>query len=496
MRRSAAARPAGLPPSAVRGALLTAAGVVAASLVAIGSPGASRAVAELPPAYELPALPAGLDSVTSLSDAARASGCANACSLVLYAWTPRMPLSRAGIAHVAGAAERAGTALALISYDELAEYAAAPRGSGAEVVPATDALLAAGALAHAPSLVVLREGRALGAAILGYKTPAAYESAIARRLTAVESGASTTAAARLDPAAAAEARPLRVADFPVVGVPGAYFRWVPGRNAVAYESGQRVYLLDLDDGQSRIAPGFIDFVPTPDGRYFVTPGEVDGGLTFYDADEVFDAVARGNPGEVEPIFTDLRMRDQYPSVGILEQDGAHTLYRVMTSWFEGVVYRDYDVRVDERTGASSVRPVGEVSQPCVGTALSTPIMSQDGREVAGRNEATGTTHVFRILEDGRCETLTDFGVQTSKVAWHASGRSVAFSIPRRRRGADEGEQGIFVLDREGRDLVRLPTSEAASRLAFPDFVGEDAVVFLVPGNGRERSVFRIVELAP
>ena len=66
--------------------------------------------------------------------------------------------------------------------------------------------------------------------------------------------------------------------------------------------------------------------------------------------------------------------------------------------------------------------MGEVVRPCVGVALSTPIMAQDGREVAGRDEATGTTKIFRILDGGRCETVTDFGVPTSKVAWHASGR--------------------------------------------------------------------------
>ena len=491
-----------------------AAGIAAAALLAIVGSRGSHGDAQLPPAYELPPLPAGLDSTTTLRRAdARLEACAEDCVTAVYAWTPRMPLSRAGIPHVVRAAERTGVDLTLLAFDDLAEYAGVG-ASHARAIPVADALLAAGALAHAPSLVVLRGGRPVGTAILGYKAASAYESAIARRLAAdadpPAAGAPSLAPAAatpapyqaaatlaLAPAAAAPARTVRVDDYPVVGVPGAYFRWVPGRRAVAYESGQRVYLLDMDDGQSRVAPGFIDFVPTPDGRYFVTPGEVEGGLTFYDAEEVFDAVERGSPGEVEPIFTDLRMRDQYPSVGILEQDASHTLYRVMTSWFEGVVYRDYDVRVDARTGASSVRPVGEVTQPCADVALSTPIMSQDGREVAGRDEATGTTKIFRILEGRRCEALTDFGVPTSKVAWHASGRRVAFSIPRRRRGGDETEQGIFLLDRDARGLVRLPTSEEASRLAFPDFVGEDAVVFLVPGNGRERqSVFRVVELSP
>jgi hypothetical protein len=363
--------------------------------------------------------------------------------------------------------------------------------------------------------VLLREGDAVGTAILGYKRAAAYEAAIARRLAEVSPAhaeaatpgsaevatpahtAALSGPAQLEPATAARARSRARADFEVVGVPGAYFRWVPGREAVAYESGQRVYLLDLADGRSRVAPGFIDFVPTPDGRFFVTPGEIQGGLEFYDAEEVFDAVRAGRPADAEPIFTDLRMRDQYPSVGILQQSATRTLYRVMTSWFEGVVYRDYDVRVDDRSGVASVQPVGEPIRPCADVALSTPIMSQDGLEVAGRDEATGTTKIFGILEGGRCEALTDLGVPTSKVAWHASGRQLAFAIPRRRRGPEDAERGIFVLDRDARDLVRVEDSEEASRLAFPDFVGEDSVIFLVPGSTLQRpSVFRVVSLAP
>ena len=493
-------RPTGARTALGAGMLLGVA--VFALVIGRGAP----AEAELPPAYDEAPLPPGLDSATTLFEAsAQADTCRGACATVVYVWTPRMPLSRAGIAHVARAVAGLGVDLTLVAHEDLADYASrTPASDGGVMMPLADAMLAAGVLAHAPALVVVRDGEPRGAAILGYKTAAAYESAIARRLAravvATEASDRRVAAAPDPPSARAGARLLDeststppLADYQVVGVPGAYFRWVPGRDAVAYEASQRIYLLDLADGQSRAAPGFIDFVPTPDGRYFVTPGEVEGGLAFYDADEVFEAVRRGRPADAEPIFTDLMMRDQYPSVGILAQDSARTLYRVMTSWFEGVVYRDYDVRVDARSGAASVRPVAEPVRPCAGVGLSTPIISQDGLEVAGRDEATGTTKIFGILQGGRCEAVADLSVPTSKVAWHPTGRKLAFSIPRQRRGGDESEQGIFVLDRDARDLTRLPGSEGASRLAFPDFVGDDSVIFLIPGSGAQpSSVFRLV----
>lgn len=279
--------------------------------------------------------------------------------------------------------------------------------------------------------------------------------------------------------------PVTFADYPAVGVPGAYFRWVPGRHTLAYEADGRVYLLDLEDGQNRIAPGFIDFVPTPDGRYFVTPAPRNAGLAFFEASEVFGAAYAGRPGDVRPIAVDDRMRDQYPSVGILAQDETSVRYRVLTSWFEGLLYRDYEVRFGEPGSASEVSPLGAPVVPCAGMALSTPIMSQDGTEVAAREEASGTTKIYRILPEGRCEEALALGMPTRKVAWHQSGRKLAFSTPRVRsetgRGADPG---IFVYDRDERRLTRIADSEGASQLAFPDFVGDDAVVFMVPDRNR------------
>ena len=85
---------------------------------------------------------------------------------------------------------------------------------------------------------------------------------------------------------------------------------------------------------------------------------------------------------------------------------------------------------------------------------------------------------------------------TSKVAWHASGRLLAFAVPRTRSTGDqaaETEEMIFLYDRDRRRVSAVPGSQVASPLAFPDFIGDDALVYLVPGRSRgERSVFRVV----
>ncbi|MSR19891.1 MAG: hypothetical protein EXR91_02795 [Gemmatimonadetes bacterium] len=470
-----------------------AAAVLGVSLIGLGFWADERVAAAPPPAYDLVPLPAGVDSLTSLADLARGAGvCGPACSGIVYLWTPRMPLSRSGIPNVVEAARALGLRIALTSTEDLQEYAEGGHPSAAGISFA-DAMLEAGVLAHAPALVVHAGGDVIGTAILGYKSADAYASLVSSRLAEGASGGGLGAPTPFARLAVQPADPQAPADYEAVGLPGAYFRWVPGTRLLAYESDRSIYFLDLADGENRIAPGWIDFVPSPDGRYFVTPGPGDGGLTFFDGREVLEATERGRSMAVEPIFTDLRMRDQYPSVGILEQGESRTLYRVLTSWFEGLMYRDYEVRVNPATGASSVRPVGEPIVPCAGYALSTPIMSQTGHEVAARDETTGTTKVFEILEGQSCREVLDLGAATSKVAWHASGQKLAFATPRRGRGSSGGE-GIFVFDRQTGTTTSVPGSGGASRLAFPDFVGDESVVFLVPAApGAPTSVFRVVD---
>ena len=464
-------------------ALLLGIGLLASSHFAL------RAVAEPAPAYALDPLPEGLDSLTTLEVAVRMAECID-CSGVVYFWSPRMPLSQLGISEVVEATQKLGVHLTLVASEEIEEYS---RGHRSELRP-LERMLEAGALSHAPALVVHKNGVLSGKAILGHKTAEAYRSLIAERLSLSFETKSTEASWRI---AELPSAPWNITDHSAVGIPGAYFRWVPGWNALAYESGRRVYLLDLEDGRSRVAPGHIDFIPTPDGRFFVTPTFNEAGLAFYEAAEVFEAARNEQSAAVRPVFADGRMRDQYPSVGILENGEDGTRYRVLTSWFQGIVYRDYDVTVDEQTGLTSVRPLGQPVVPCSGLSLSIPILSQTGHEVAARDEATGTTKVFRILGNGGCEEVIDLGVPTSKVAWHQTGGRLAFRVPRLasvRRGAEDGNQGIFIYDRESRTLSVVPGSEGASSLAFPDFVGNESIVFMLPGQTRgEASRFRVID---
>jgi hypothetical protein len=50
---------------------------------------------------------------------------------------------------------------------------------------------------------------------------------------------------------------------------------------------------------------------------------------------------------------------------------------------------------------------------------------------------------------------------------------------------------VFVLERRDRTLVRIAGSEDLRQLVFPDFIGQDRLVFLAPTGGNAASTFRI-----
>ena len=436
-----------------------------------------------------------------------------ACGGVIYVWSPLMPLSRRGIQEIHSATEDLGISLTVVEASSIYEHAETVAGetvAGKAGGPSTDALveslIARGATTHFPAVILHRGGDLLGGAILGFKTADTYRRMIEGRM-----GDGTVREVTDEPSpelTLARSRDVGQAftDLPVDGNPGAYFRWVPGTRVIAYEMRGRIYLLDLRTRVSSLAPGSVDFIPTPDGRLFVTPGPRRSGLQFFDAAEVLEAARRGRAREVRPLYVDPAMTDQYPSVGILDRsdggDRSVTTYRIMVSWYDRVVYRDYELTLPDW----GLRPRGEVVPACPGLQVSLPMISKDGSEIAGRDETTATTKLFRMSDDGRCDEVLDLGIQTGKIAFDQSGRRAAFAVPRGAApnapgrglpGLDvtgSGElSGIFVLDREGRRISRVQGSEDASRLAFPDFVGADSIIFLLPrlGDG-EPSRFRLV----
>jgi WD40-like Beta Propeller Repeat len=466
------------------------------------------------------------------------------CAGILYIASPSMPLSAAGAGEIEEAARRLDLPVTVLDAAAFADDAA-DRTTGHRPTADTrgaaclrDEIIEAGGTLHYPAVLTYRDGRPLGTALLGFKTGDAYASIIRERLAGTgvptdgpDMSGSSAGSARphgtgggTGPEAAnawagramrdgpcrdgamphatpqpAGPKPppsdalqeLTATDIALEGTPGAYFRFVHGRNAISYEYDGDTYLIDLATGRTIPTPGFVDFIPSPDGRFFVTPAARNGGLLFYDADAVF--AGGGGRRAADPDFRDRAMRDQYPSVGILSTGAgaqpASVRYRILTSWFDKVRFRDYDVTFAAGSNGSRLRvePVGDPVIACPELQVSIPMLSPDGRELAGRNERTGRTVIWRLADNGGCMAVDSLAYGTSKVAWSPDGSRIAFF---RSEGPAQGN-GILAHDRRTRRLTRLASSAEAHRLAFPDFIGRDSVVFIATGDRGRRS-FRIV----
>lgn len=439
-----------------------------------------------------------------------------ACRGAIYVWSPRMPLSQIGMIDIAKAAEELSLSLTILNagviYDGLGtpdhtvDTPWEPTGYLSDY-GLLEEMVSRGGTIHYPALILYDAEGLRDAAVLGYKTAAAYRLLIEERLKLgerVDTSVSANAGYVLGQAGShGPSAGVEHEHIDVDGSPGAYFRWVPRTSLVAYEAGRAIHLLDITDGSVTRGPGFADFAPSPDGIMFITPGPDRSGLEFYDREEVFREVRKGAEESVEPVFLDPLMKDQYPSVGILSAttDGSRTTYRVLTSWHDKVIFRDYDVRWDS---GLRVRPKGLPVPACPKHQLSLPMMSQDGRELAARDETTASTKIFRLRDDGTCDEDLDFGIATGKVAWHASGGRIAFAIPRglvhdgmgilwRADNAHIELAGIFVYERDEVRVTRVYGSEDVNRLAFPEFIGQDTVMFLMsPTLPGEKSRFRVV----
>ena len=454
--------------------------------------------------------------------AAHASSSNPMCAGVIYVWSERMPLSSIGIPEIAAAASELELPLTLIEAGWLIDEPSTPqaqlRRPNSHLLTVSEdslrrALVTVGASLHYPSVVVYRDGAVVGTALLGYKRAVAWSGLIRMRLAStLREGAhggrtggaiSSEVPSQPPPDGALEkGRGHDVVmwrDLPVEGSPGPYFRSVPGRRSLAFEDERVIHLLNLESGKTMVGPGWIDFISSPDGKLFVMPDRQRAGLHFYEAQAVYREALAGRGSTLPPVFIDPLLRDQYPSVGVLDtvnslDNKSWVRYRVITSWYSGVMFRDYEV--SRRMEGLVVRPIDLPMAACPGIALSIPMISRDGREIAARDERTGTTKIFRLEDDGRCTETVDLGIATGKLAFDPTGRRVAFTIPSglvRRAGAvimghrvRRELTGVFILDREDGAVRQVVGSKAVDRLTFPDFVGADSVIFLIRGDREDR----------
>lgn len=443
------------------------------------------------------------------------------CAVLLYIWSEHMPLSAIARGIAAEVADSLNLPLRILSdadLDDTDEGARAKWSASANQLRA--GLLAAGATIHFPALMLVSPRGIVGPAIVGYKSVDAYVSLISCRLVQYSDGPLDAHLSIVDDEFCADAHndmgdselvtksfewsmggsftQSNGQEMSTINIPmsmGAYFRYVPHLELLAFESGGQNRLLGLRSTEIFDAPGQIDLTPSPDGKLLVHPGLHDDGMSFYSA-FAFAKPAAERSEHMAELFVDSLMTDQYPSVGVLESTESFSnvvRYRVMTSWLDRVAFRDYDAVLDIAGEIVSFVPVGDVRRPCPDSHISLPILSPGGWEFAGRDEISGTTKIFELSEQGTCRVLLDVGLSTGKISWNSNATKILFAVPHgsiipmsaSKGVVDSIAGGIFILDRRSRHFVGVPRTSGSRLLRFPAFLDGDSIVYAMAG-GRSR----------
>ena len=415
------------------------------------------------------------------------------CKHLVYVRSDAMPLSVRGVPEIVEARRARGVPLTILPAHALFEPADETALDALRM-----ALVEAGATVHFPAVVVMDTGAPVGNALVGFKPAEIYESMLGPRLETLEQGAATGGLmATVAPVVGnvPERDVQLLATYPLPSRPGAFFRRAPGTRYISFDLGRVVYLHHLESNERFSAPGQLDFVPSPDGAFFVTPGARYAGLQFYSARQIFRQGTQGNARALDPLVVDETLRDEYPSVGILdrEEDGSRVRYRVLTAWREGAQYRDYEFKFDTTGEITDIQSLNRKTAACQDLQLSLPILSKDGREMSARDERTGTTKVFRLGPNGACREVFDSGMQTTKATFNYDGALLAFgSRDGERTRLGDPRPAIYVVDRRTGETTRIPESTSKS-LTIPEFVGPDSLLFLVAGSrANDPSELRLV----
>jgi len=402
-----------------------------------------------------------------LADLATLPACAASeqpCVDWVMIWSRQMPLSQAAIDEVTLAA-RAANANLWVVQDSLL-FLPQPDRRTRRVI---EVLERAGAMLHYPSVTVYRDGVVAQPAVLGFKNSEAYLAVLTSVPTAILPTEAPSDVVPTEDARNAAARIVWSKEMD--SRPGFFFRRVPHTDLISYDRQGKVWLEGFETGDVYRAPGTVDFVPTPDGRGFVTPitGE---GLAFFSLNETLESSRQTRLAKAA--YIDAEMQDQYPSVGIIEDSGRGWVdYRVLTSWYEGLAIRDY--RVHWHLGAAgTVEPLTPRRVICPGASLSLPILGPSGGLVSARDETTGHTKVFAIGDGEQCTETTTLGIATSKATFSADGEHLVYSAI---SGGDRSKVVIGAFSIRDRAHLQVPFGQS-SQLTIPDFVGSDSILFL------------------
>ncbi len=284
--------------------------------------------------------------------------------------------------------------------------------------------------------------------------------------------------------------------------PEYFFKPVPknkdnpndNRDIVSVIMGGQNYFLDMKTGKTEPIPGPYDGVPSPDGRFIVSPAQGDH-ITFYDREGLNEGSAPAFDDDNNPL------NGVYHSIGVMDETKSEITYRAITDTITSgngnagstLLYKDYHGTKDA-AGKITFDENGNVPRPIcsnVTDLLKTPILAKNGRMLSAYNAESGTSVIYEVKDDGNgnsiCVMKKDLGFTTSKMEFSPDGSKVVFAMDSVAHSPSEigwyeqpptdRNMNVFVVDLESNDISRI-SSQTTGNAYYPSFSGDNSVVFL------------------
>jgi hypothetical protein len=262
----------------------------------------------------------------------------------------------------------------------------------------------------------------------------------------------------------------------------AYYFKIIDNDWISYHSSNQVYFFNRTTGNEFMAPGQFDAVPTPDTQFLTIPAP----LRFFSLAKIW--ADPNNALNLPPDFSDPTMKDEYQSIGIVNDSPSTRTYRVATAWMAGVAFRDYS----QAKATGEITPQGPPKTVCKGFPLSLPMISKNALMLAGHSNAEAFTKIVAIGSAGsECTLVQDLGFKTGKVAFSPDGSQLSFVM----KDGDAIKAYVYHLKTKSLTLLMTVSAAKNENLVFPDFLPNGNVLIMkierCPNSNAHSTLFEI-----
>lgn len=323
-------------------------------------------------------------------------------------------------------------------------------------------------------------------------------------------------------------------------IPNYFIKVFGPFDSVAFGSNKGNTMFDLKTSTAIPTPGFVDPVPTPDGRSLMTPTvlvydpekkvysdlfksiaaggaipeyTLDGdavtkagkfingmtaetikaqkipygvsGLGFYATEDV-----RTKGKDAPSQFFDPDVSANYPSTGVLEKNEKSSLIRTLANGTGMLRIKDYRI-VKSADGRDHISPVGPSRTICEDTKfpghelsyLSQPSLSKKGTEVGAYDALKKKMRIMKIGNNGQCTEVESLPFAAGKIDFSPDDRQILFHVDHTEQGPNQFQNPSasqtlhsYLYDRDTKRTTPINVDPNLDTY-YPSFLGDGRILY-------------------